>query len=57
MLGAVNSRFKKGLNLQIHPHKTFFSNDQFLDSVQSNDDLRKEKWDFLNRELTVVANI
>ena len=57
-LGTVNSRFKRDLNLQIHLHKTFFSDDQFLESVhksflnQTTLDLRKEKWGFLNRELT-----
>ena len=55
----MNSRFKKDLNLQIHLHKTFFLDDQFLESVhksflnQTTLDLRKEKWGFLNRELTV----
>ena len=57
---TVNSRFKKDLNLQIHLHKTFFSDDQFLESVhksflnQTTLDLRKETWGFLNRELTVL---
>ena len=46
---TVNSRFKKDLNLQIHLHKAFFSDDRFLDSVhksflnQTTLDLRKEK--------------
>ena len=30
---AVNSRFKKDLNLQIHVHKTIFLDDWFLDLV------------------------
>ena len=57
---TVNSRFKKDLNLQIHLHKTFFWDDQFLESVhesflnQTTFDLRKEKWTFLNREFTVL---
>ena len=52
--GTVNSRFKKDLKLQIHLHKTFFSDDRFLDSLhksflnQTTLDLRKEKWTFLN---------
>ena len=55
----MNSRFKKDLKLQIHLHKAFFSDDQFLDSLhksflnQTTLDLRKEKWTFLNREFTV----
>ena len=55
----MNSQFKKHLNLQIHLHKTFFVDDQFLESVhksflnQTTLDLRKEKWVFLNRELTL----
>ena len=59
---TVNSRFKKDLNLQIHPHKTFFSDDQFLESVhksflnQTTLDLRKKTWGFLNRQLTVLNN-
>ena len=58
--GTVNSRFKKDLNLQIHLHKAFFSDDRFLDSYhksflnQTTLDLRKEKWSFLNREFTVL---
>ena len=46
---TVNSRFKKDLNLQIHLHKAFFSDDRFLDSYhksflnQTTFDLRKEK--------------
>ena len=58
---TVNSRFKKDLKLQIHLHKAFFSDDQFLDSLhksflnQTTLDLRKEKWTFLNREFTVVG--
>ena len=49
--------------MQIHLHKTFFSDDQFLESVhksflnQTTLDLRKEKWGFLNRELTVLVKI
>ena len=56
---TVNSRFKKDLKLQIHLHKAFFSDDQFLDSLhksflnQTTLDLRKEKWTFLNQEFTV----
>jgi len=56
---TVNSRFKKDLNFQIHLHKAFFSDDQFLDSYhksflnQTTLDLRKEKWTFLNQEFTV----
>ena len=56
------SIFKKDLKLQIHLHKTFFSDDQFLGSLhksflnQTTLDLRKEKWNFLNRELTVLPN-
>ena len=58
---TVNSRFKKDLNLQIHLHKAFFSDDRFLDSYhksflnQTTLDLRKEKWSFLNREFTVQS--
>jgi hypothetical protein len=58
-LSTVNSRFKKDLNLQIHLHKAFFSDNRFLDSYhksflnQTTLDLRKEKWSFLNREFTV----
>ena len=57
---TVNSRFKKGLNLQIHLHKAFFSDDRFLDSLhksflnQTTLNLRKEKWTFLNGEFTVL---
>ena len=57
---TVNFRFKKDLNLQIHLHKAFFSDNQFLDSYhksflnQTTLDLRKEKWIFLNREFTVL---
>ena len=56
---TVNSRFKKDLKLQIHLHKAFFSDDQFLDSLhksflnQTTLNLRKKKWTFLNREFTV----
>jgi hypothetical protein len=56
---TVNSRFKKDLKLQIHLHKAFFSNHQFLDSLhksflnQRTLDLRNKKWTFLNREFTV----
>ena len=59
----MNSRFKQDLNLQVHLHKTFFSDAQFLDSVhksflnQTTLDLRKEKWSVLNRDLTVLAFI
>jgi hypothetical protein len=55
----VNSRFKKDLNLQIHLHKAFFSDNRFLDSVhksflnQTTLDSRKKKRSFLNREFTV----
>ena len=58
----MNSRFKKDINLQIHLHKAFFLDDQFLESVhksflnQTTLDLRKEKWAFLNQEFTVLAN-
>ena len=60
---TVNSRFKKDLNLQIHLHKAFFSDNRFLDSYhksflnQTTLDLRKEKWSFLNREFTVQGHI
>ena len=53
MLFTVNSRFKKDLKLQIHLHKAFFPDDQFLDSLhksflnQTTLDLRREKLDFL----------
>ena len=59
ILTTVNNRFKKDLKLQIHLHKTFFSDNQFLDSLyksflnQTSLDLREEKWTFLNREFTV----
>ena len=45
--------------MQIHLHKAFFSDDRFLDSFlnQTNLDLRKEKWIFLNREFTVSSNV
>ena len=52
---TVNSRFKKDLDLQIHLHKAFFSDDRFSDSLhksflnQTTLDLRKEKWTFFNR--------
>ena len=55
------SRFKKDLKLEIHLHKAFFSDNRFLDSLhksvinQTNLDLRKEKWTFLNRDFTVVT--
>ena len=48
--------------LQIHLHKAFFADDQFLDSLhksfwnQTTLDLRKEKWTFLNREFPVVES-
>ena len=57
---TVNSRFKKDLNLQIHLHEAFFQDHQFLESVhkyffnQTTLNLRKEKWRFLNQELTVL---
>ena len=57
---TVNSWFKKDLKLQIHLHKAFFSDDQFLNSLQKSFlsqttfDLRKKKWTFLNREFTVL---
>ena len=60
---TVNSWFKKDLNLQIHLHKAFFSDNRFLDSVhkfflnQTTLDLRKEKRSFLNREFTVLSSI
>ena len=60
---TVNSWFKKDLNLKIHLHKAFFSDDRFLNSVhksflnQTTLDLRKEKWSFLNREFTVVKDL
>ena len=60
---TVNSRFKTDLKLQIHLNKTFFLDDQFLDSLyksflnQTTLDLRKEKWTFLNRESTVIRPI
>ena len=50
----------RDLKLQIHLHKTFFSDDRFLDSLhksflnQTILNLRKEKWTFLNREFTVL---
>ena len=56
---TVNSRFKKDLNLQIHLHKAFFSDNRILDSYhksflnQTTLDLRKEEGTFLNREFTV----
>ena len=49
---------KKDLNLQIHQHKAFLSDDQFLGSVhksflnQTTPHLRN-KWSFLNQELSV----
>ena len=48
-INTVNSRFKKDLKLQIHLHKEFFSDNQFLDSLhksflnQTTLDLSKEK--------------
>ena len=60
---TVNSRFKKDLNLQIHLHKAFFSDDRFLILVhkyflnQTTLDLRKEKWSFLNQDFAVVPKI
>ena len=56
----MESRFKKDLNLQIHLHKAFFSDDLFSDSVhksflnQATLDLRKKKWGFLNRDVPVL---
>jgi hypothetical protein len=50
---TVNSRFKKDLKLQIHLHKTFFSDDRFIDSLhkyflnQINSRFKKGKMDFL----------
>ena len=58
-----NSRFKKDLNLQIHLHNAFFSDNRFLDSYhksflnQTTLDSKKEKWSFLNQEFTVLKNI
>ena len=58
---TVNSRFKKNLKLQIHLNKTFFLDNQFLDSLhksfsnQTTLDLRNETWTFLNREFTVLG--
>ena len=46
---TVNSRFKKDLKLQIHLHKTFFSDNRFLDSLhksflnQTSLDLKERK--------------
>jgi hypothetical protein len=60
MNDTVNSRFKKDLNMQIYLQKAFFSDDQFLNVVhksflnQTNLDLRKEKWSFLNQDFTVL---
>ena len=56
---TVNSRFKKDLNLQIHLHKAFFSDDWFLDSLRKyllnqTTHLRKKKWIFLNRDLSTT---
>ena len=57
----MNSRFKKDLNLQIHLHKTFFSTERFLDSVNksllkiNNSRFKKEKINFL--ESRVYRNI
>ena len=56
-----NSWFKKDLNLQIHLHQHFFSDNRFLDSFhkyffdQTTLKLRKEKWSFLNQEFTVYV--
>ena len=49
-LGTVNSRFKRDLNLQIHLHKTFFSDDQFLELVHksNNSQFKLEPLIFLN---------
>ena len=46
-VSTVNSRFKKDLKLQIHLHKTFFSDDQFLDSLHKS---------FLNQTTYVLKN-
>ena len=60
-ISTVNSRFKKDLKLQIHLHKAFFSDKWLLDSLHKSFlnhttlDIRKEKWGFLNRELTVIV--
>ena len=58
-LGTVNSRCKKGLNLQIYLHKASFLDDRFLNSVhkpflkQTTLNLRKTKRNFLFWEFTV----
>ena len=50
---TVNSRFKTDLKLQIHLNKTFFWDDQFLNSLhksilnQHNSGFKKGKMDFL----------
>ena len=46
---TVNSRFKTDLKLQIHLNKTFFLDDQFLDSLykSNNSRFKKGKMDFL----------
>jgi hypothetical protein len=55
-MSTVNSQIK----LQIHLYKAFFSDDWYLYSLhkyflnQTTLDLRKEKWTFLNREVTVL---
>ena len=59
---TVMSRFKKGLKLEIHLHKAFFSGNRFLDSLhksflnQTSLDLRKKKWTFLNQDFTVFVH-
>ena len=44
---TVNSRFKKGVNLQIHLHKTFFRRTvneiQFINFVKSNT-IQRKNW-------------
>ena len=51
IISTVNSRFKKDLILQIHLHKTFFSDDRFLDSLHKSFD------SFLNQEFTVLETV
>ena len=57
---TVNSEFKIDLKMQIHLHKAFFLDNQFLDLLpryffnQTTLDLRKEKWTFLNQEFNVL---
>ena len=60
-ISTVNYSFNKDVNFQIHQHKAFFSDDQFLDPLhksflnQTTLDLRKEKCTFLNREFTTYS--